>query len=322
MRYYSIVITDPAAAAGAPPYWKATSQDAQGNFAPSALNVELDLPVSTFATPAGGGHVRVWGIPLSDISQSRSFKDKQIQIYGGMQKGLPLANPAQAGLLAQGVIVQPFGNWVGPNMTLEFIIQADGGTIAMPKNIVHVWRKGTPLAEAIKNTMATAFPGYTAAIAINSNLVLPHDEPGYYQTLTQFAQYVRQVSQTIIGGDYQGVDIVLREKAFSIYDETTITTPKVISFYDLIGQPTWINPGQVQVKCVMRGDLSVGDYVTLPAGPVIDTPQAYSAYRNTTTFQGTYQIDLQRHIGNFRQASADSWVTVIDAHPTPVGSKS
>lgn len=332
MRFYSIVITNPAtgvilqAPASVVPTSTYTSF-ANGVSLPGALNIELDVQVATFATPSAvASYVRIWGISLREISQAMELAVRpalnrpgmSIAIYAGMQKGLPLANPAQSGLIVQGQIFQAFGNWIGVEQTLDLILQPDVGSPGSPKNISLNWKAGTPLAQAIANTLATAFPGFAANIKISPNLVLSYDVNGYYQTLAQFAQLVKATSVNIIGGTaYQGVDIFLKEKAFSIYDGTTPTTPKTISFFDLIGQPTWIAPAVINLKCPMRADLNVGDYITLPKSIVTTTAAAQASLANLKpTFQGTFQITTLRHVGNFRQPSADSWCTVIDAAQT------
>jgi hypothetical protein len=312
VRYYTIIISDAVSGAEIRRY----TSFVNGKTITGALNIELDVPVVPFATPMGAAIVRVWGIALQEISQASDLNGKAIAVYAGMQKGLPLANPKQAGLIVQGFIFQAFGNWVLTDMTLDLIIQPSIGSAAAPKNIVLDWRAGTPLATAIAQTLSTAFPGYKQNISINPNLVLAHDEPGYYQSLIQFAQYVKQVSQNIIKGGYTGVDIVLTETSFSVYDGTTQKSPTLIAFNDLIGQPTWIESPVIQVRCVMRADLAVGDYVKLPPTLATNTPQSFSQFRSKSVFQGVFQIIQMRHVGNFRQPDAASWVTNIDAYPT------
>jgi hypothetical protein len=94
-RYYRIEID------GGPTYTSFNN----GVTNPAALQVELDIPVAPFASPAStGAFVKIWGIPLDDIRQSKDLRFKGIKVFGGFQKGLPLANPAQAGLLVQGYI--------------------------------------------------------------------------------------------------------------------------------------------------------------------------------------------------------------------------
>ena len=70
------------------------------------------------------------------------------------------------------------------------------------------------------------------------------------------------------------MQITLQEKAFNVYDGSAQATPTLIDFNDLIGQPTWIGPGQMQFNCVMRADLTVGAYVKMPPAQVAVTTAA------------------------------------------------
>jgi hypothetical protein len=107
-----------------------------------------------------------------------------------MAKGLPLADPTQAGLLVQGTIQQAFGNWEGTNQTLDIIIIAGGqgasgpsiGNPDFPGNYPFICPKGTPLANAIKNTLSTALPNLTQSINISPRLVMNSDQPGQWGT--------------------------------------------------------------------------------------------------------------------------------------------
>lgn len=316
MRYYKIVITDPTTGAVRRTW---TSLQDNGNFNPGALNVELDIPVTAYAVPMGAAYVRIWGISLQDIGRAANFNGANIAVYGGMSKGLPLANPNQAGLLVKGSIQQAFGNWVNTDMTLDLILQPSMGDPVAPKNIVLNWTAGQPLATALASTLATAFPGMQLQISISPSLVLSHDVPGYYQSLTQFAEYVQQVTKDILGGAYPGVSIGVQDNTIYAYDGTqpvggtSPANPKIISFVDLIGQPTWIDLLTIQAKCVMRADIAVGDYVKMPPSLATTSPQSFSQYRQSSVFQGVFMANLIRHVGNFRQPDANSWVTVINA---------
>ena len=310
MRFYRCLITNSEGTL----IQEFSSLTVTGTTNPAALLLEMDIPLYTMAQPMGAGFLRFWGIGIKMISQASNFNGMNIQLFGGMAAGLPLANPKQAGLILQGTIQQAFGNWQGTEQSLDLIVNVTTGTNAAPVNLVANWKKGQPLATSIKNTLAVAFPTYTTQINISNNLVLPNDAPGYYQTVSQFAEYVRNISKQIIGGTYSGVSIVIRNNVFYVYDGTTPTTPKQINFVDLIGQPTWIDPGTINIRCVMRADIVVGDYLKLPAGtPVITTQGSYSQYRNTSVFQGSFQAVRVNMIGNSRQPDGNSWVTSIDA---------
>ncbi len=312
MRYYKIAITDPATGKAVRTY---TSLLPSGAVNPGALMVEFDIPVAPFFTPIGSAFVRVWGIPRHDISTASDLNGKTIEVYGGMSKGLPLANPAQAGLLIRGVIQQAFGNWQDTSQTLDLIITSGGGSLADVKNIVVNWKAGTTLASALAATLATAFPKLARTINISPRLVLNHDEVGYYATLVQFAQYVKTVSIDIVGAGYAGVDMVIHDGSVIAYDGTTAKTPRPIAFTDLIGQPTWIASNQIQFRTALRADLQISDYVKLPPTIVTTGASSLSQYRDKLTFQGVFMIDVIRHIGAFRTPDAESWVTTFDCHP-------
>lgn len=332
MRYYDIVITDPGSGAQVRRYTSFVS----GQSIPGALNVVLDIPVVEFALPSGDAGLSIWGVSLNDIGQASDLSNKLISVSGGMQKGLPLANPAQAGLLVKGYIAQAFGNWVNTDQSLEMVIRAGtpptvsagAASATTPRNLSFNWAAGTPMSSAIKATLATAYPGYTVTAAISDKLVLPYASVGIYTDITPFAQFIKQASQAIIGGNYPGVSILLTDKTLSVYDGTAAAGGKTgpqpssatsgkgtqIAFQDLIGQPTWIEPFKINFKTVMRADLKVGDNITMPPTVTINTAQAESYLINQkATFQGGFYITQLRHVGNFRQPDAASWVTVIDA---------
>lgn len=324
MRYYQIVI-DAADSNGQPTIY--SSQSNGGNNL-GALQVEFDLPIYHFAAATGGAFVRIWGVPVEVIGQANDLNPnfatglrRQITIYGGMARGLPLATASysanQQGLLVRGGIIQAFGNWQGTAQTLDmYLVTSDPIPLkGRLVNLTVLWKAGTSLATAIKNTLSVAFPNYTADININPNLILPYDEQAIYGDIVTFAKWLQQRSAAIIGGDYQGVRIVLSQTKFSVYDETKPLTPKTILFQDLIGQPTWYDPNGPTVRTVMRSDIQVSDYVKLPPGPVTSTPQSLAQGRNSPTFQGTYQVDSVRHVGNSRSPDGSAWVTVFHMHP-------
>ena len=330
MRFYTIAIgTSPSGTAAA----TYTSQ-INGKNDPGALLVEMDIPVAAYDTPGGGAQIVISGVSIQTISQSADFNGAPITISGGMAAGLPLANPAQAGVLIQGQVYQAYGNWIGENMSLVLEV-VPAGTVtappATPLNIVFSWPKGTSLVAAINTLLTTAFPAFGApVINISPNLVTTQDETAFHGNLTQFSQYLRELSQSIIGPTlngqpYAGVSVVLSGNTFYVQDgsavqapNTTYQNPKQIAFTDLIGQPTWIDPQTLQFNTVMRADLAPLDYVLLPVGinPVTTQPGAVPVgipARDSSIFKGTWQIVMMRHVGNSRDPSATAWITTFNA---------
>lgn len=318
MRYYSVVITDQngdlvRSAALAPLGAQATYTSlVNGKTLANALNVELDLPVVPYAQPMGNGLIRVWGISLGEISQAANLNGMNIAVYGGMQKGLPLANPVQSGLLVRGQILQAFGNWIGTEQTLDLILAPAAGEIDKPRNISFNWKARTQLAQALATTLTVAFPGFQIDINISPNLVLAGDQPGIYQTLAQFAAFLKDLTANIIGGTYTGIEVRIADRRVVVYDQTTPAAPVQIAFQDLIGQPTWLSAPVIQAKLVMRADINVGSYIKLPPTLATNRAQSLSQFRQQSAFQGTFWVNQVRHVGNFRQPDAASWVTVVD----------
>lgn len=313
MRYYDVVLTNPTSGQVVREYTSLVN----GQTDPGALNIELDIPVAAFAVPGGDGtaFVQVWGVSLQDIAQSNNLNGSECKIYGGMAKGLPLATQQvpQAGLLIDGYVWQAYGNWKGTEMTLTLQIRAGQQQQTAPRNLAFFMAKGTSFATGIQTTLAQAFPDLKPDIAISPDLVASEDVGGYYETVVGFAQWLKQYSQTSLGGSYPGVDVQLTSTTFRVFDSTSPKAPKQINFNDLIGQATWIGPLEIQFNAMMRADLAVNDYVKMPPGQVTISANSLSNFRNGSIFQGTFRISQIRHVGNFRQPNADSWITTINA---------
>ncbi|MFM0272392.1 hypothetical protein PQQ59_17520 [Paraburkholderia aspalathi] len=327
-----------------------------GGANPAALKIEMDIALTPMDGALPTSFIRIWGIGLGEISQASNLANLNIEIYAGMSKGLPLANPAQSGLIARGQIFNSFGNMIGVNQTLDIFVGTLGssassnqttanpntastlpaptGTFDAPANIVFQWQAGQPLLSPLVNTLQTAYPQYSIVGAVHEGLVWSGAAvTGYYSTLKQFAQYLRQKSLSIIGGyapasapgSYPGVGLSLFNNTFIVSDGTTQTTPKQIQFIDLIGQPTWVDSFSVQCACVLRADIHVGDYIALPDTAGVTTAGSNSQYFNPTPgtgvydslktgsiFSGTFQVTNVRHVGDSRSPDPVAWVTTLD----------
>jgi hypothetical protein len=322
MRFYRITLTDPKGIY-APIVF--SSLDEFGNFNPGALQVEFDIPITGFSSAQSGAYVRIWGIGLQDISQANDLNDFNISIEGGMSSGLPLAKPEQQGVLFEGYVFQAYGNWMGSNQYIDLNLYSKVGSASDIKNLSLNWKAGMPLGQAIENTMSIAFPGYAVDISgLSPNLVVNADQAGYYATLPQFADFIKRASlligpATADGSPYSGAQITLQGKKFTVADNhgSWPDSPKQLFFEDLIGQPTWINANQVQFNCVLRGDLAPLMYLQLPQIGAITGSNSLSRFRQRSVFQGPCRIlggdSLIRHVGNFRQADAQAWITTVNA---------
>jgi hypothetical protein len=316
----------------------------EGQNISAALNVEFNIPQGPWATPQQGSWLRIWGIGLDEISYANNLGPQGekldrlcgITIEAGFQQGLPLANPAQRGVIVQGSIFKPFGNWQMTDQTLEMIIlPAVGTTAGQTVSLPFDCPVGTTIGDAIKQTLSSGLPLYTVEVFTSPELKLSYRPVGGpYSNLTQFAAMITKLTQqsqfagikTLSGGKYAGVNMRVVGRTITVYDGTvdlknnTFSNPKKIEFQELIGQPTWIGPASIHFKCPLRADINVGDYVSLPSSLavpyVLTTPSAAipgAPSRNNLTFQGKWVIVNVRQIGHSRSPSVDAWATNYQA---------
>lgn len=286
-----------------------------------AQTVEFDIPIFSFDSPQGYANVTIWGPTKAQISQASDYNGAFINVYAGMQKGLPLASAIapQAGLILSGQIFQAFGNWQGINQTLNFVVQTDeGSTQAKPGNLSFLGKKGEKIGDVIKRTLAIAYPAAHIHVNIRDNLVLTQDEAGVYQTLQQFSSWATGISQNIIPTNYPGVRITLKDGTLSVQDDSPDDSKKVIqiAIYELVGQITWLGPAQISFSTILRSDIDGYSKVKLPpqaAARAVTTSPGLSNIRDKNTFDGAWTITNVRHVGNSRAPDAQSWISNFQA---------
>jgi hypothetical protein len=254
--------------------------------------------------------------------------------------------PSQSGLLIQGDVWRAVGSWVGNEMYVDFLLAPlpyTGSTSPASQNLPATttvnlsfnWPKGTPMAAAINSTLQAAFPGTPTNVQINPGLVLGHDQIGIYSTMGAFADFINLLSRSILGPNnpqYFGISIAPRNGSIAVFDGSTDTSsastagtkpPQLktvnILFTDLVGQPTWTANGVVLVTVIMRGDINIGDTVTLPEsiatvgpGAINMSPTQLSTIaRFSSQFQGNWTVRQVRHVGNYKSAQGTAWVTTL-----------
>ena len=320
MRRYKIVI-------GGETYDSAPN----GAADPNALLVEMDVSVTSVDAPNNGSFVRIWGLGIDAISQTRNYYGKSIEVHGGMARGLPLAKPQQFGLLSKGVITQAYGNWEGVNQTLDLVFAPGGegpcagGPNPMPakKNIVLNWKKDQELGPAIEAALRSGFPDWEIALNISEKIIAKEDQPAFFPNLYDLGHFVRRITQQMIGGHYPGVSIDASSGKFKVFDE-----PKgdnQIRFEDLIGMPTWIGPQTIQVKTVMRADIKIDQKITLPETFVNSSQSGapVGSFQNQRmAFTGDWSVQSIRHVGNSRAPVGDAWVSIFECYSNALSTAS
>lgn len=317
-RYYEITVTP---IGGTKPL-KSWSSENQGVYNPQAQNIVIDLLAYDYATPMGASTISIEGVNIEDIGQAKSFTGMTLQIRGGMKKGLPLANPHQAGTLLTGQVFQGFGNWEGTNMTLDFVVLASPFTYSTPGNFVLNWPKGTALSGSLSSMLSGAFGSdVNQIINISPNRVLPIDQIGHYHSFEQASTAITGMTEGQFGSTDPGVILSIRgDGTVMATDYTQPSNPVQIQFTDMVGQPVWIAPYEIQMKLVMRADLSVSTLIKMPEqltnlpGIVTTQPGSLPSYTDQNSiFTGNFFVKSLRHVGNFRSPQGESWVTIVNA---------
>ncbi|MDE2469453.1 MAG: hypothetical protein KGL35_12080, partial [Bradyrhizobium sp.] len=152
-----------------------------GVFDPHALNITFDVPVTLGGSPVHQPTIIVEGVSLQDITNAQQYSGTvqngqivggtNLVLRGGMQAGLPLANPDQAGLLVQGTVFQSWGNWIGTDMALTLLIVPTIYRYNAPGNIVFTWNVGQTLQAALQQTLGIAFPNTKVTYRLSDSLV-------------------------------------------------------------------------------------------------------------------------------------------------------
>ena len=363
MRYYKI---DIANADGTPFLFKSLGvpltsllrtgpqNPISGIANPGALNVEFEIPFGNLTDPSSNSSwLRIWGLGLQDIGNAADLNGLSVSISAGMSSGLPLANPAQAGLLMQGTIFQAYGNWINTDQTVDInffppatpVQPASSSPTSTPQSTASApnltsslsgapnqkagvsfsWKAAQPLSSAISNVLSIAMPGYKLSLEISEKLVQNFDSTGVYQSLGQFADHINKLSRSIIGGSYRGVMMAVNGATVRVFDGS-VPAPangvKQIAFQDMIGQPTWQDNAMISLKLVMRADIKMGDVISIPpnqwtisSGSAAFAQQKYKSLANSSSFSGNYKVSNGQHHGNFRQGDAASWNTTLQIFP-------
>jgi len=315
MRYYTITISPSSESKKTFTPITYTTLNANGSDNGSALMIDLDVYQNWYHQPSQNGYLKISGVSFTDLNASANFVNATITIAVGMSAGLPLANPNQKGEVINGTVIQCFGNWQGTEVSLDFIIA--GLAFAAPENPSNFyfnWQQGQTLEQAVRNSLNIAYPTLEIFGSYSPNLVYTEDQAGNYQNLSQFSDFVNQISKQINSDpNYLGASIGYNNQGFIISDGTQEAKKTNINYTDIIGNLTWIDVSTIQAKLVMRSDLNVGQYISFPrSSPVINVVNSYSQNRNDISFQGVFMINRIRHVGNNRQSDANSWVTIID----------
>lgn len=324
MRYYELDITDsvqkPIADATGNPIGPFVSTESPAG----ALNIIFDILITSPDVATGGTMLAIYGLPMAALSQSVNLFGANVMLYGGFSGGLPLERPEQQGILLQGKVFNPYGNWQGVNQCMNLIVNPGLLTdkTGKPLTITVDGKAGERLSDVLTRALRGAYPDTQLDISISDKLVLPESWQGIYNRPSQLAIAMKSASLGLINEEgYSGISLVMQKGIIRFFDNLTTSNAREISANELIGQPTWIGINKMSFKTPLRGDLMVGDVITLPDSLIngsqsllsVNTPAAFSVQRDKLNFSGKFIITSMRHVGEFMNGSGEAWVTIFEA---------
>jgi len=176
---------------------------------------------------------------------------------------------------------------------------------------------------AIQRAISAAYPSVSGVtVTVSPNLVFSYDMGHNANDLGQFANYLQRLTAGLLNATYPGVIVVFQNGGIVVTDYTQPLPAVQINFEDLVGQPTWIETNKIQIRTVLRSDIIVGSYITLPKGDAslpgfVQTTYAAmpSSIKYQTTFAGQFIVQEVRQIGHYRMPDGNAWISVFNAVP-------
>lgn len=325
MRYYELTLTN-AKTGKVLNQW---SSYPNGTYDPGANNIIFDLPVSPGDVPTGQGGITIENVSLADVTNAQQYaatiqNGKQVSganitLKGGMGASFPLNNPQQQGVLMNGSVYQSWGNWIGTEMSINFIPVPAIYQNVNPGNIVWQWFPGQSITDALKATLSVAYPSIPFQSNVSANVATTRLDVAFFSTFAQLAAHIKQLTAGVVSSTYQGVGLVFQSGTITAYDGTDENVTINLAFNDFVGQPTWVEPNTIQVQTVLRGDIQVGNFVKFPVGyqglpGFVQTQQASSPsfFKYQSAIQGKFLVNQIRHIGNLREPNLNAWSTLLN----------
>lgn len=262
---------------------------------PNALQVRFDFVLAAkFA--ALQHEIEIRNIIPQYMSQERNIVGKPVQLYAGMQAGLPLAKPGQFALIFSGTIQRAIKVIEGVETKLTLLVRASGMDDAGP---VFSVKKGQDVVAALRvamtqaNIVATFDP---ALVAVPAKFDDRHSATNL-SDLAGFCEKYGILMYPLAGGVY-----------FALKSAGDTTAPvRTIAAEDLIGQPVATETSQIVLQTTLRGDIAPFQRVKIPNVRV--NPATGFAELTNLSQTGLYTVTELRHVGDYRNMSADAWVT-------------
>lgn len=271
---------------------------------------------------------------------------------GGSMLPLETAFAKNTSVIAVGYVQNCFANWIGTNLIMQFLInpcpigsanlpQSGTQDPTSPQNYLFNWPPEGSLFDALETTMKTFYKESIVKIVgtISDKVEYNNSKTAVnftYSNFAEFAEGVRNATLAVLNpenrttsgnGNFQGYRGVYMHwdyatKNILLWDGTATTgfnkQGYSLDYFEFIGQPTWTSAaGVVQSVHPMNPALKMTTRVKYPQIPQVQTGQfAHAGGYSGVVLNAANQIltiQMVRHVGRYRDTSADAWATFINA---------
>jgi hypothetical protein len=321
MRIKGVSLADISQAANLTPYPKLPYQfKFYAGF--RAPGLPLEDPTQSSNIMAQGWITECFGNAQgTDRSLELSFAPGPIQsrtlakeIVLDLQPNVPMGGPLQAALLA----AYPANTKVVVDISNEIkwptAMQQHSPTLSAFANAIRR-RTREQQFQKIKTYSGALYDGVEIFIAADGTVTARDDhDPGTTAPAV--------VTPNAAGG----VNVTATQP---VAPTPTVKPPPTIdiNYHDIVGQPTWVSMGIMQIKLVMRTDIEMLSYLNLPprlaneavisrqgvAGGFTAGINGLTNVRDPVIFKNKFLVRSVAHYGSFRGVNAEAWVTVIEA---------
>lgn len=310
--------------------------------------------------------ITIRGVDIYTINQASNLVGRTVSLQAGMGKGFPLSNPRQTGEILHGTVRGAIGNWEDTELSLTLFVtkyalspdhlndpsdqtdqkKPDTTKPATSKKPGKSGKQGSPpsttdsdntsqyqfnchrgadLLTAISSALQQVNPDYQVIIDIPGLIPSMEEVSASYGS---FKELCVAISNTWTNQN-TGKDILItaRETTFHVIDKNQDSSPHTIEFHELIGQPSWNGETEISFTCPMRGNIQVGEVITLPlqdkkepqenAYGLIKKTQGTAALvpRNRCLFSGNFRVKSITHRGRFRDKDGRNWASTFTCEP-------
>ncbi|EKM5742883.1 hypothetical protein PU345_002160 [Enterobacter kobei] len=299
-----------------------------------ALDIEFDIQtLGAGLIAAQSSTLVIRGLPMSVMKQSVNLSQCVCTLNAGFGSiGLPLATSQSVhyGMVLEGQIYTPYANWQGANQSLNLGLINYAPMLKMTGTLRLSGQRGEKLGDMILRNMKEAYPGRRIVMSIADNLILPENvQSAEYDNMGAYSMAIGSLSRGIMNDSkYPGIQIYMQKDFIAVSDlmYPLAGVTHNIALEELIGQPSWEGFNSISVKVPLRADINVGDGLRLASytdctiyspyggfGTILTSNggAAMVARMQDTTFTGNFIVSGIRHVGAFRNPSADAWVSII-----------